>query len=145
MSVQDSKNLSRFHAAVTELRRYFLTKGNYFERGTSFRREEQVFSGIEETIQLYEKIGYSKLLEIGHPPIYAMLERGHREVHIFQPQDERFRKWLEDKNAALDDPAMRTYLLQLSGLTESDIPVTTQPHRYRINEIDNIFIATTDD
>jgi hypothetical protein len=41
-------------------------------------------------------MGYAKYMQVGDPPVYAMLGRGHQEVHIFQPQDPQVREWLED-------------------------------------------------
>jgi hypothetical protein len=94
---------------------------------------------------MYEGMGYVKLMEFGDPPVYAVLERGHREAHIFQPQDPKIQAWLADDAAALNDPAMRAYLLQQSGLDEKDLPVTAKLRHFHINEVDNVFIATAED
>ena len=67
-------------------------------------------------------MGYAKYMQVGDPPVYAMLGRGHQEVHVFQPQDPKVREWLEDEQKALNDPAMRQYLLRASGLSAPVYP-----------------------
>ncbi|MBK8752237.1 MAG: hypothetical protein IPL99_11600 [Candidatus Competibacteraceae bacterium] len=42
---------------------------------------------MADTAKGYEARGYAKYMQVGDPPVYAMLGRGHEEVHIFQPQD----------------------------------------------------------
>jgi hypothetical protein len=74
-----------------------------------------------------------------------MLARGRQEVHIFQPQDPQIREWLEDDKVALNDPTVRAYQLQISGLSESDVPVASKPQRFRITDVDGVFIMTSED
>lgn len=126
--------------------RYVMAKGHRFDRGPAYEGDGKVLSSVGQTTRLYEGMGYTKLLEFGEPPVYAVLDRGHREVHIFQPpHDPTIRAWLENDKAALDDPAMRNYLLQKSGLDECDLPVASKPHHFHVNEVDDVFIATTDE
>ena len=140
-----SKQTSSFDAALKAVRRYLMEKGNRFDRGPSYEGDGKVLGSVRQTAQMYEGMGYTKLMEFGDPPAYAVLERGHREVHIFQPQDPKMREWLENHEATLSDPAVRAYMLEKSGLSESDLPIADKPRRFHINEVDDVFIATTDD
>ncbi|HRZ05978.1 MAG TPA: hypothetical protein P5102_07480 [Candidatus Competibacteraceae bacterium] len=126
--------------------RYVMEKGNRFDCGPAYKGDSRVLSSVRQTVRWYKGMGYTKLLEFGEPPVYAVLDRGHREVHIFQPPpDPTIRAWLENDKAMLNDPAMRTYLLQKSGLDECDLPVASKPRYFHVNEVDNVFIATTDE
>ena len=100
---------------------------------------------MAQTVKTYEGRGYTKYLQVGNPPVYAMLARGHQEVHIFQPQDPQVREWLEDDRKALNDPDVRAYLLQSAGLSESELPVASTPKIFRITEVDDVFIITSED
>ncbi|MEZ5577088.1 MAG: hypothetical protein R3F44_16255 [Candidatus Competibacteraceae bacterium] len=73
------------------------------------------------------------------------MQRGHREAHLFQPQDPQIRQWLEDGQVDLNDPAIRAYQMQKFGLGDSDVPAAGKPLRFHINEVDDVFIATADD
>ena len=73
------------------------------------------------------------------------MRRGHREAHLFQPHDPRIRQWLEDGQANLNDPAIRAYQMRKFGFSESDVPSDGKAQRFHINEVDDVFIATTDD
>lgn len=139
------KQTSSFDAAIKAARRYLMEKGNRFDRGPSYEGDGTVLSSVKQTARMYEGMGYTKLIEFGDPPVYAVLERGHREVHIFQPLDPKVREWLENDEATLSDPALRAYMLEKSGLGESDLPVADKPRHFHINEVDNVYIATTDD
>ncbi|MFO1372299.1 MAG: hypothetical protein U1F42_07860 [Candidatus Competibacteraceae bacterium] len=145
MSDNSTKQSSSLNAAVAALRLHLLEKGNRFDRGPAYEGNGKVLSSVKQTVLLYEGMGYTTLMEWGDPPVYAVLERGHREAHIFQPQDPKIQQWLENGEATLDDPAMRAYMLQSSGLNEGDIPVASKPHRFHINEVDDVFILTTED
>jgi hypothetical protein len=142
---ETSKQTSGFDAALRACRRYLLEKGNRFDGGPTYEGNGRVLSNVKQTVRMYEGMGYTKLMEFGEPPVYAVLERGHREVHIFQPQDPRVREWLEKDETAFNDPAVRTYMLEKSGLKESDLPVPHKPRHFHINEVDDVYIATTDD
>jgi hypothetical protein len=141
----NTKQTSNLDAAVAALRRYLLDKSNRFERGPSYEGDGKVLSSVKQTVRMYEGMGYAKLMELGDPPVYAMLERGHREVHIFQPQDPQIRQWLEQGEVSLNDPAVRAYSLKTAGLSEADIPVAAKLRHYHINEVDDVFIATTEE
>lgn len=134
-----------FDEALKAVRRHLMEKGNRFEHGPDFQGNGKVLSSVKQTTHMYEGLGYTKLIEFGDPPVYAALERGHREIHIFQLQDPCIRKWVEHHEGALSDPAMRAEMLAQSGLRESDLPVAGKPHRYHINEVDGVFIASTDE
>lgn len=143
-----NKSTSNFDIALRAVRRYLMEKGNYFDRGPAYEGNGKVLPSVGQAVRLYEGLGYTKLMEFGDPPVYAVLERGHREAHIFQIQDPRIREWLENDesgSASLKDPAMRAYMLEKSGLKESDLAVAANPRQYHINEVDGVFIATTDD
>lgn len=132
-------------AVIKTLRGHLLEKGNRFDRGSRYEGQAKALSDVAHTVRMYEGMGYSKFMQLGNPPVYAMLGRGHREVHVFQPQDPKIREWLEDDKAALDDPAMREYLLQISGFSESDLPVASKPQHFHISEVDGVFILTSED
>lgn len=126
--------------------RYAMRKENRFDRGPAYKSNgKKVLSSVGQTARWYEGMGYTQLMEFDDPPVYAVLKRGRHEVHIFQPPDPIIRAWLENDEATLNDPAMRVYVLQKSGLDECDLPVTSKPRHFHINEVDNVFIATTDE
>lgn len=134
-----------FDGALKAVRRYLLEKGNQFDRGPSYEGNGETLASVAQAVRMYETLGYSKLVEFGHPPTYAVLGRGRREVHIFQPQDPKIRDWLENDHATLNDPPIRAYFLEKSGLSESDLPAPRTPRQFHINEVDNVFIVTTDE
>ncbi|CDI01604.1 MAG: hypothetical protein WAU60_07240 [Candidatus Competibacter denitrificans] len=136
---------SGFDSALKAVRRYLLEKGNRFDRGPSYEGNGEVLASVSQAVRMYETLGYTKLMEFGHPPTYAVLERGHREVHIFQPQDPKIKDWLENDQATLNDPPIRAYFLEKSGLPESDLPAPRTPRQFHINEVDNVFIVSTDE
>lgn len=142
---EKTRSATSLDGAVAALRRHLLEKGNRFEHGPDYKGDGKVLASVKQTARMYEGMGYAKLIELGNPPVYAMLQRGHRELHIFQPQDPKVRQWLEDEQADPNDPAVRAYMLQKSGLSESDLTVAAKPRRYHINEVDEVFIVTTDD
>lgn len=144
-SVSVNQQTSCFDEALKAVRRHIMEKGNRFERGPAFQAEGKVLSSVKQTARMYEGMGYAKLMEFGDPPVYAALERGHREVHIFQLEDPCIREWIENHEGTLSDPAMRVYMLEKSGLRERDLPVAGKPRHYHINEVDGVFIAATDD
>ncbi|MBK8752228.1 MAG: hypothetical protein IPL99_11550 [Candidatus Competibacteraceae bacterium] len=74
-----------------------------------------MLGSVKQTVRMYEGMGYAKLLELGDPPAYAVLQRGHRQLHIFQPRDPKIKQWLEDESINLNDPDIRAYMLQKSG------------------------------
>lgn len=126
--------------------RYAMEKGNRFARGPAYKGHgRKVLSSVGQTARWYEGMGYTKLLEFDDPPVYVVLKRGRHEVHIFQPPDPTIHAWLENDETALDDPAMRAYVLQKSGLDEWELPVASKPHYFHINEVDDVFIATADE
>ncbi|HUN10606.1 MAG: hypothetical protein JNK95_15735 [Candidatus Competibacter sp.] len=131
-------------SAVAALRRHMMEKGNRFEHGPAYEGDGKVLSSVKQTVRMYEGMGYVKLFELGNPPAYAVLQRGHRELHIFQPRDPKIKQWLADEGANLNDPAIRAYLLQKSGLSENDLAIAAKPQRYHINEVDDVFIVTAD-
>ena len=145
MSEKTGKPASGFGGAIAALRRHLLEKGNRFDYGPDYKGEGKVLASVRQTTRMYEGMGYTKLVELGNPPAYAMLQRGHREAHIFQPQDPQVRRWLQDETANPNDPAMRAYMLGQSGLSESDLEVAAKPRHYHINEVDEVFIVTSDD
>ncbi|MDS4026667.1 MAG: hypothetical protein RKO25_06750 [Candidatus Contendobacter sp.] len=132
-------------AVIKSLRAYLLEKGNRFERGPAYEGQGKTPSSVAETARLYEERGYTRYMQAGNPPVYAMLARGHREVHIFQPQDPKIREWLEDEKVALNDPAMRAYLLQGANLSEGELPAARKPQVFRITEVNDVFIITSED
>lgn len=134
-----------FDAALKAVRRHLMEQGNRFDRGPAYEGHGKVLSSVRQTVRMYEGMGYVKLMEFGDPPVYAVLERGHREAHIFQPQDPKIQAWLADDAAVLSDPVMRAYMLEQSGLNEQELPVAAKPRHFHINEVDNVFIATTEE
>ena len=132
-------------AIIKSLKSYLLEKGNRLERGPIYEGQSKTPSSVAETVQRYEGRGYAKYMQVGDPPVYAMLGRGHQEVHIFQPQDPKVREWLEDDKVALNDPTVRAYLLQGAGLSESELPAACKPQVFRITETDDVFIITNED
>jgi hypothetical protein len=132
-------------AVIKSLKGYLLEKGHRFERGPIYEGQSKTPASVAETAKGYEARGYAKYMQVGDPPVYAMLGRGHEEVHIFQPQDPTVRAWLEDDRVALNDPTVRTHLLQSAGLSESDLPVAPRPQIFRITEVNDVFIITSAD
>ena len=132
-------------AAIKSLKSYLLEKGHRFERGPVYEAESKTPANVAATVRRYEGMGYAKYMQVGNPPVYAMLGRGHQEVHIFQPQDPKIREWLEDEKVALNDPAMREHMLQASGLRESELQAARKPQIFRIAEVDDVFIITSED
>lgn len=145
MSEKIVKAGTSLDGAIAALRRHLLEKGNRFEHGPDYKGDGKVLANVKQTVRMYEEMGYAKLVELGNPPVYAMLQRGHRELHVFQPQDPRVKQWLEDEKANPNDPAIRAYMLGQSGLSESDLAVAAKPRHYHINEVDEVFIVTSDD
>jgi len=147
MPVSEKTTLSKnsLDGAIVALRQHMMEKGNCFEHGPTYVGNGKVLSSIKQTVKLYEGMGYIKQFELGEPPVYAMLQRGHRELHVFQPRDPQIKQWLEDERVNLNDPAIRADLLRKSGLSESDLVTTEKPRCYHINEVDDVFIVTTDD
>ena len=143
--MNNTQQTSCFDEALKAVRRHIMEKGNRFERGPAFEANGKVLSSVKQTAHMYEGMGYTQLMEFGNPPVYAALERGHREIHIFQLDDARIREWVEHHEGTLSDPAMRAYMLEKSGLRENDLPVASRPRRYHINEVDGVFIASTED
>ena len=132
-------------AIIKSLKGYLLEKGHRFERGPIYEGQGKTPASVAETAKRYEGRGYTRYMQVGDPPVYAMLGRGHEEVHIFQPQDPKVREWLEDDQKALNDPAMHQYMLQASGLSESELQAARQPQILRITEVDDVFIITGED
>ena len=132
-------------AAIKSLKSYLLEKGHRFERGPAYEAQNKTPSSVAETARRYEGMGYAKYMQVGDPPVYAMLARGHQEVHIFQPQDPKIREWLEDDRAALNDPAMREHMLRASGLSEGELQAASKPKVFRVAEVDDVFIITGED
>ena len=143
--MSDAAPQARIDATLKAVCRYTMAKGHHFDRGPAYQGDHKVLSSVGQTARWYEGMGYTKLMEFDDPPVYTVLKRGHHEVHIFQPPDPILRAWLENDEVALDDPAMRAYVLQKSGLDECDLPVASKPHYFHINEVDDVFIATTDE
>ena len=145
MNEQSTQAAVNLDGAIKALRAYLLERGNRFDRGPAYEGNGKVLASVKQAVKMYEGLGYAKLLEFGDPPVYALMRRGHRQAHLFQPQDPQIRQWLEDGRVNLNDPAIRAYQLRMAGLNESDIPADDKPHRFHINEVDDVFIATTDD
>ncbi|MBK8533627.1 MAG: hypothetical protein IPL59_00055 [Candidatus Competibacteraceae bacterium] len=145
MSEKTTQPKPRLDGAVAALRRHMMEKGNRFEHGPAYEGDGKVLGSVKQTVRMYEGMGYAKLLELGDPPAYAVLQRGHRQLHIFQPRDPKIKQWLEDESINLNDPDIRAYMLQKSGLNESDLAAAAKPRHYHINEVDDVFIVTTDD
>lgn len=142
--MNDKTNLKTdLSAIIKSLRSYLLEKGHRFERGTHYKSENP--SSVAQTVRDYEGLGYSKYMQVGDPPVYVMLGRGHQEVHIFAPQDPKIREWLEDDKVALNDPVVRAYLLQSAGLSENDLQTARKPQIFHITEVDNVYILTNED
>ncbi len=131
--------------AVMALRLHLLEKGNRFEHGPDYEGNIKALTDVRQTVRMYEGMGYTKLVELGDPPVYAMLQRGHRELHVFQPQDSQIRQWLADEKADPNDPAIRAMLLSKTGVSENQVAAAAKPRRYHINEVDDVFLVTTDD
>ncbi|RUQ31297.1 MAG: hypothetical protein EKK68_09185 [Candidatus Competibacteraceae bacterium] len=132
-------------AIIKSLKGYLLEKGHRFERGPIYEGQGKTPASVAETAKRYEGRGYTRYMQVGDPPVYAMLGRGHEEVHIFQPQDPKVREWLEDDRVALNDPTVRAHLLQSAGLSESELAVARKPQIFRITEVDDVFIITNED
>ncbi|QQS53633.1 MAG: hypothetical protein IPM89_12250 [Candidatus Competibacteraceae bacterium] len=122
-----AKQTTDLSAAIKSLRAYLLEKGNRFERGPAYEGPGKTPSSVTETVRQYEGRGYTQYMQVDHPPVCAMLARGHREVHIFQPQDPKIREWLEDDKVALNDPTVRAYLPQGAHLSEGELPAARKP------------------
>jgi hypothetical protein len=131
--------------AIRALRSHLLEKGHRFERGPSYESQSKTPSSVAEMARQYEGRGYAKYMQVGNPPVYAMLGRGHQEAHIFQPQDPQIRQWLDDEQKALNSPEVRAHLLQTANLSESELPVADKPQIFRITEVDGVFILTSED
>jgi hypothetical protein len=144
MSEKTVQSATGLHGAVAALRRHLLEKGNRFEHGPDYEGNGKVLASVKQAVRMYEGMGYTRLVELGDPPAYALLQRGHRELHVFQPRDPRIRQWLENEKADPNDPAIRAYMLDRSGLSEADLAVAAKPRRYHINEVDEVFIVTSD-
>ncbi len=140
-----SKQTTDLAAVIKSLKGYLLEKGNRIERGPSYESEGKTPASVAEMVKRYEGRGYAKYMQVGNPPIYAMLGRGHQEVHIFQPQDPQVREWLEDDQKALNDPAVRAHLLQSASLSESDLAAARKPQVFRIAEVEGVFVITNED
>jgi hypothetical protein len=136
---------TRIDATLKAVCRYAMAKGHHFDRGPAYQGDHKVLSSVGQTVRWYEGMGYTELLEFENPPVYAVLKRGHHEVHIFQSRDPIIRAWLENDEAALDDLALRAYLLQKSDLDEWELPVASKPRYFHLNEVDDVFIATVDE
>lgn len=132
-------------AVIKSLKGYLLEKGHRLERGPHYEGQSQTSSSVAATARRYEGMGYTQYLQVGDPPVYAMLARGHQEVHIFQPQDPKVREWLEDDKVALNDPTVRAHLLQTANLSESELQAARKPQVFRITEVDDVFIITSED
>jgi hypothetical protein len=132
-------------AVIKSLKGYLLEKGNRLERGPIYEGQSKTPASVAETARRYEGMGYTQYMQVGNPPVYVMLGRGHQEVHIFQPQDPTVRAWLEDDRVALNDPTVRAHLLQSAGLSEGELPVARKPQIFRITEVDDVFIITSED
>lgn len=132
-------------AIIKSLKGYLLEKGHRFERGPIYEGQGKTPASVAETAKRYEGRGYTRYMQVGDPPVYAMLGRGHEEVHIFQPQDPKVREWLEDDRVALNDPTIRAHLLQSAGLSENELAVARKPQIFRITEVDDVFIITSED
>ena len=78
-----------------------LEKGNQFEQGPDYEGNGKVLASVRQTARQYEDMGYTRLVEQGDPPVYAMLQRGHRDSvrlplrspRIKQHGVERSRPW----------------------------------------------------
>lgn len=132
-------------AVIKSLKSYLLEKGNRIERGPAFESQGKTPASVAQTARQYEGRGYTQYMQVGNPPVYAMLGRGHQEVHIFQPQDPQVREWLEDDQKALNDPTVRAHLLQSAGLSESELQAARKPQTFRIAEMDGVFVITNED
>ena len=132
-------------AVIKSLKGYLLEKGHRIERGPVYESQDKTPASVAEMVKRYEGRGYTKYMQVGAPPIYAMLGRGHQEVHIFQPQDPQVREWLEDDQKALNDPAVRAHLLQSASLSESDLAAARKPQVFRIAEVEGVFVITNED
>ena len=140
-----AKKTNDVTAVIKELRRHLLEKGHRFERGPAHESQGKTLSSVAQAVRMYEGMGYAKFMQVGDPPVYAMLGRGRQEMHIFQPQDPQVREWLEDDKVALNDPAVRAYLLQSAGLSEGDLLAARKPQIFRVTETDGVFIITSED
>ncbi len=145
MDEKKAPTVKGFDGAVAALCRHLLEKGNRFEHGPDYEGDGKVLASVGQTVQLYEDLGYHKLFELGQPPSYALLRRGHREVHIFQPKDPQVRQWLADEQTNPNDPALRAALLSHSGVSEESVAVAAKPRHYHINEVDEVFIVAMDE
>ncbi len=132
-------------AVIKSLKGYLLEKGHRIERGPVYESQDKTPASVAEMARQYEGRGYAKYMQVGNPPVYVMLGRGQQEVHIFQPQDAQVREWLEDDKVALNDPAVRAYLLQSAGLSEGDLLAARKPQIFRVTETDGVFIITSED
>ncbi len=97
MNEKPVKPTTGLDGAVAALRRHLLEKGNRFEHGPDYEGNGKVLASVRQTARLYEGMGYTKLVELGDPPAYALLQRGRREAHVFQPHAPQIRQWLADE------------------------------------------------
>ena len=140
-----TKSSTDLSAIIKSLKSYLLEKGHRIERGPAYEGQGKTPASVAEMVKRYEGRGYTKYMQVGTPPIYAMLARGHQEAHIFQPQDPQVREWLEDDRKALNDPAVRAHLLQSVGLSESELPAARKPQIFRVAEVEGVFVITNED
>jgi hypothetical protein len=145
MNEKITKPTPRLEGAVAALCRHMLEKGNHCERGPAYEGDGKVLASVRDAVRTYESLGYVKLFEFGDPPVYALMQRGQREAHLFQPQDPKIRQWLDGGTVSLSDPALGADPSQPAGLTGIEASVAANPHRFHINEVDEVFIVTTDD
>ena len=127
-------------SAIKALRLYLLEKGHTFERAPSYQALDQTPMSVSGMMKMYEGMGYTKVLQFGNPTQYALLERGHQEMHILHLQDPQVREWIENHEKSLNDLSMRAYLAQSIGLNENDIPAAEHPRHFRISQVGDVYL-----
>lgn len=129
-------------SVIGELRRYLLEKGHTFERAPAYQAPDETPMSVSGAIKMYEGMGYTKVIQLENPPQYALLERGHQEMHLVHLRDPQIRAWVENHQKSLNDPSIRTYLAESIGLNENDIPVAEHPKHFRIGQVGDVYIIS---
>ena len=144
MDKNPSHLTSHLDVAVEALRAYLLDHGNHFERGPAYEGYGKVLADVKQAVYLYEGLGYTKLLELGDPPFYALMQRGRREAHLLQLHNPQIQQWLADGLVQPNSPTTHTDQVQKIAPNAHKISINNHP-RFHINRVDDVLIVTTDE
>ena len=144
MNKNSSHLTSHPDATLKVLCSYLLDQGSHLERGPAYEGHGKVLANVKQAVHLYEGLGYAKLLELGDPPFYALMQRGHREMHLLQLHDPQTQQWLADGLGQPSSPSTPTDQTQKIALNTHQIPINDHP-RFHVNRVDDVLIATADE